>query len=78
VVTAYWPKEHDIKYLGKMCAVWTRRSAHLPRNVQKIDRGVSGRLPMIQAQEAAQALPVHDRSRPASDVFRPPGARLHA
>jgi hypothetical protein len=34
------------------------------RNVQKIDRGVSGRLAVIEAQKSTETLPAYDRSGP--------------
>jgi hypothetical protein len=35
-----------------------------PRNVQKLDRGVSGRFPVVEAEEPAEAFPAYDRSGP--------------
>jgi len=40
------------------------RPACRGRNVQKLDRGVSGRLAIVEAQESAEALPAYDRSGP--------------
>jgi hypothetical protein len=34
------------------------------RNVQKLDRGVSGRFPVLEAEKSADALPAYDRSGP--------------
>jgi hypothetical protein len=36
----------------------------VPRNVPKLDRGVSGRFSIVEAQEPAEVLPAYDRSGP--------------
>ncbi len=39
----------------------TKRASSCPRNVQKLDRGVSGRFPVVEAEKPTQALPAYDR-----------------
>jgi hypothetical protein len=46
---------------SRPCGSFGKREAPASRNVQKLDRGVSGRFPVVEAEKPTQALPAYDR-----------------